>query len=83
MANNTYWGAVPSAPSFIEPGDYIDNYGTENDTHAIEMGEVLVEGTLTAWREFAERLTTLLDEIEREHECVSDDPDYCGGGCRS
>lgn len=63
MSENTYWGTVPGPTEFefIEPGDYTDNRGTENDGHAVWMGESLVEGSLDDWQKFARALIEKID----------------------
>lgn len=52
MSNNTYWGNVPRHAHVIEPGEFEDNGGIENDHPAVWMGECLVEGSSEAWRAF-------------------------------
>ena len=56
MSNNTYWGSVPHTLTVYAPGEFEDNCGNVNDSHAIEMGDALVEGTRAQWLALASQI---------------------------
>ncbi|NLA64975.1 MAG: hypothetical protein GX862_03415 [Leucobacter sp.] len=64
MSDNTYWGNVPRHAHILEPGEFEDNNGTENDRPAIWLGECLVEGSREAWLHFAQELIKELGEVQ-------------------
>lgn len=68
MSNNTEWIEATDSIESFEPGEFSDNFGSENDQAALGIGEVMIQGT-------PEELVDLGLRIVRAAVQITDGPD--------